>query len=144
MRSTEYHMTFRLNFFKFLKMQMCQTGKKQPIKISTLFLIVTKLNGISVWLIPKSFSRVCVLQLWLNSGYFRQICRLHEWAIKNKEKKNHQIWKTILFFLTSNRQITSGHRRTKNIPGSTCVLPSITVIQISNDQLSFFNQILCT
>ena len=72
------------------------------------------------------------------------MCRLYEWAIKNKERKKNQIWGTILFSLTSNRQITSGHRRSKDVPGSTCVLPSITVIQIPNDQLSFFNQILCT
>ena len=46
--------------------------------------------------------------------------------------------------LTSNRQVTSGLGRSKNVPSSTCVRPSIAVIQISNDQLSFFNQILCT
>ena len=46
--------------------------------------------------------------------------------------------------LTSNRKITSGLRRSKNISGVTCVLPSIAVVQILNDQLSLFNQILCT
>ena len=46
--------------------------------------------------------------------------------------------------LTSNRQVTSGPRRSKNVPGMTCVLPSIAVVQIRNDQLSHFDQILCT
>ena len=46
--------------------------------------------------------------------------------------------------LTSNRQVTSVPRRSKNVPGMTCVLPSIAVVQIRNDQLSHFDQILCT
>ena len=48
------------------------------------------------------------------------------------------------FPLTSNRQVTSGLRWSKNVFGMTCVLPSIAVVQIVNDQLSLFNEILCT
>ena len=48
------------------------------------------------------------------------------------------------FPLTPNRQVTSGLRWSKNVPGGTCVLPSIAVVQIVNNQLSLFNEILCT
>ena len=60
-----------------------------------------------------------------------------------RKKKSNLKNNSILSYLEQTGYY-SGHRRSKNIPGSTCVVPSITVIQISNDQLSFFNQILCT
>ena len=79
---------FGLNFLSFIH-KNANVSTNSSSKSVPDFLVVTKLNGISVSSIPKSFSRVCDLRL--NSGYFRQICRLHECAINNKEKKTSNL-----------------------------------------------------
>ena len=48
------------------------------------------------------------------------------------------------FLFTSNRQVTSGLRWSKNVAGMTGVLSSVAVVQIVNNQLSFFDEILRT